>query len=176
MWRFLASERAFIGRELYRRARSTHSKSHPELEVNLARLRREHKPHLQGSRLLASAKTFEACPRVRVELVGQPAGRLPDRARRDEVVEERLRGEVRDLTSRRLENGGIRGDEQHPLELAVLGGEALEERVGVRREANGERTFLGGLSDAVEDDDATGARRRDEARERVDQLAAVGVR
>ena len=55
--------------------------------------------------------------------------------------------------------------------LAVLGGEPLEQRVGVRREAHLERAALGVVADAVEDDDAARALHRDEARERVDELA-----
>ena len=85
-------------------------------------------------------------------------------------------GEVRDLAPGGLEHGHVRADEQHPLALAVLGREPLEQRVGVRREAHRERPALGVVADAVEDDDAARAGRRDEARERVDQLAPVGER
>ena len=55
----------------------------------------------------------------------------------------------------------------------MLGGQPLEQRVGVRRVADGERPDLDLLADAVEDDDAARPGHRDEARELVDELAHV---
>ena len=57
--------------------------------------------------------------------------------------------------------------------VAVLGGEPLEQRVGVRRVAHRERPDRRILADAVEDDDAPRSLHRDEARELVDELADV---
>ena len=57
---------------------------------------------------------------------------------------------------------------------APLGGEPLEHRVGVRREADVERPDVTLLADAVEHDDATRTADGDEAREHVDELVAVG--
>jgi hypothetical protein len=59
--------------------------------------------------------------------------RLAAPGRRNEVAEERLRREVGDLPPGGLEHGHVGADEQHPLLLAVLGREPLEQRVGVRR-------------------------------------------
>ena len=81
-----------------------------------------------------------------------------------------------DLPAGGLDHRAVRGDEQHPLALAVLGGEPLEQRVGMGDEANRERTELGVVAHAVEDDDAARALRRDEARERVRELARIVVR
>ena len=59
---------------------------------------------------------------------------------------------------------------------AVLRRQPLEQRVGVRRVTNRERSALDVLTDAVEDDDAAGATERDETRQRVHELARVVVR
>ena len=55
----------------------------------------------------------------------------------------------------------------------MLGREPLEQRVRVRGVAHLERAARRVLADAVEDDDAARAAHRDEARERVDELARV---
>ena len=55
----------------------------------------------------------------------------------------------------------------------MLGGEPLEQRVGVRRVADLERAERRVLAAAVEDDDAARAALGDEAREPVDELARV---
>ena len=55
----------------------------------------------------------------------------------------------------------------------MLGGQALEHGVGVRREANLERPVLLVRTDAVEDDNAAGAMHRHEAGQQVDELAAI---
>ena len=59
---------------------------------------------------------------------------------------------------------------------AVLDRETLEQRVGVGGVAHLQRAALVVLADSVEDDDAARPAHRDEARERVDQLAHVGER
>ena len=106
-------------------------------------------------------------------LSARPAGGVVAMLGRAEVAEERLRGELRDLAPGGPEHGEVRGDEHHPLAAAVLGREPLEQRVGVGRVAHRERPALGVLADAVEDDDPARALRRDEARERVDELARL---
>ena len=60
------------------------------------------------------------------------------------------------------------------LTPAVLGGEPLEERVGVRRVANLERASADEIAEAVEHDDPAGAANGDVTRERVAQLLRVG--
>ena len=60
------------------------------------------------------------------------------------------------------------------LTVPVAGGEALEQRVGIRCVANGKRADLVLLTDAVEDDDTTRAAHGDEAGELVHELAHIG--
>ena len=59
--------------------------------------------------------------------------------------------------------------------VPVLGGQPLEQRVGVRRVPDRERPDLDLLADAVEDDDPARPVHGDEAGELVGQLAHVGA-
>jgi hypothetical protein len=68
----------------------------------------------------------------------------------------------------------VGGDEADDFGRAVLGGEPLQQGVRVRHVAHGERPELDVRPYAVPDEDASGAVQRDEARERVGQLAPVG--
>src|SRR5712691_7900978 len=108
-------------------------KSRPELEVKLAPNRREHKAYLQRTRLLSSAESFETRARLGVDAIGETGGPLLAVGRGPKLAEERLRGDARDLAARGAQNGRIGRDDHDTLAVAVLGGEALEERVGVRR-------------------------------------------
>jgi hypothetical protein len=58
----------------------------------------------------------------------------------------------------------------------MLGREALDERVGMLGEPDGQLAVRRVVADAVEDHDAAGATRRDEAREPVGQLLPVAKR
>ena len=77
------------------------------------------------------------------------------------------------LLPRRSTDSRVGGHETHSLTVPVLGGQALEHGVGVRREANLERPVLLVRTDAVEDDNAAGAMHRHEAGQQVDELAAI---
>lgn len=55
----------------------------------------------------------------------------------------------------------------------MLGGQTLEQLVGVRGEADGERPDVEILPNAVEDDDAAGTSEGDEARQPVDERGRV---
>ena len=93
-----------------------------------------------------------------------------------EVAEERLRAELAHLLAGRAADGRVGGDETDALSVAVLCREALEERVGVGREAHGERAELGVGATPVEDDDPASPAHGDEVGEPVGQLARVGER
>src|SRR5437764_1156796 len=71
------------------------------------------------------------------------------------------------------EHSAVGRHEQDPLALAELGGEPLEQRIGVGCVSHGKRSELRLLARAVEDDDAARTRLRDERRKRVDKLARV---
>src|SRR5689334_195350 len=106
-------------------------KSHPEVEVNLARSSRKDKAYLQRTRLLASPQPFQTRSRLLVELVGEAAGCCGTLRAGVEVAEEGLRRLLRDQRPRGAAHGAVGRDEQHRLALAVLGCEALEHRIGV---------------------------------------------
>jgi hypothetical protein len=65
-------------------------KSHPEVEVNLARTRKEHKSLLHWTRLLASAEPLQPLPRGRVELPGKAGRSLVAVLDGGQLAEERL--------------------------------------------------------------------------------------
>ena len=66
----------------------------------------------------------------------------------------------------------VGGDDGDTLVEAPVGGEPLDQLVGVRGEAHLERADPAFLASAVEDDDAAGAAERDVTGEPVDQLVA----
>src|SRR5205823_225810 len=88
--------------------------------------------------LLAAAQALEPGGSLRVELVRKPAGDLIAMDGRLEVTQKGLRRELRHLPTGRPEHGGVARHEQHALVLAMLGSEALEQVVGVRRVADRE--------------------------------------
>ena len=88
-----------------------------------------------------------------------------------ELADERLRGDVLDVDPGRRGNGAVAGDEHDVGPAPVLGGEPLEQRVGMGGEANLERPVDDVLPHPVEHDDAPGAALRHEGRERVGELA-----
>ena len=143
----------------------------------------EDKTHLQWTRLYSSCggpptllargagvragseSRRRACPGARRAAACGCVGR--EKSRKN-VCEERFAHLDRPIVPSTARVGG---DEQHMLVPAVLGGEPLEQRVGVRREAHRERPELLVVPGAVEDDDAAHALRGDEAREGVAELA-----
>lgn len=90
------------------------------------------------------------------------------------LAHERVRRDAARLLPRGAAHGKIGGDDPDLLRAAVLGGQALDQRVGGRGEAHLERAVHGIVADAVEDDDAAGTPHGDEAGERVHQLPPVG--
>src|SRR5580765_1311552 len=92
-----------------------------------------------------------------------------------EIYEEGGRRLLLHLPAGRSAHGDIRGDEADDFCGTVFGGEALEHRVRVLRVADFERPVGLVGSGAIEDEEATRALQRDEARELVAQLAQVVV-
>src|SRR3954447_26925193 len=90
-----------------------------------------------------------------------------------EVLQEPLRRTSPRALSRRAPDRLVGGDHPHLLPLAVLGREALDDAVRVRREPHGEVAMHHVVANSVEDHDAASAAQGDEARELVDQLVAV---
>src|SRR5207248_448363 len=138
---------------------------HPEVEVNLAALRRKNNPDLQRSRLLCSTEALEPSAGLLVELVAEASRSCFRLRRRLEVTEEGLGRELRDLPPRGFEHRTIGRHEQHSFTLAMLRCEPLEQRVRIRRVPNFERPEPLVLARAVEHNDASRARVRDERRE-----------
>src|SRR6476619_3561374 len=101
--------------------------------MNLAGSRKEHKPCLRWTRLLASAQLFQARARLVVQLPGEAARRLLGPRRLPQLAGERRVRDLRNLDPRSLLQGGVARDQDDVLATAVLGAEPLEHRVGVRR-------------------------------------------
>src|SRR6266540_956175 len=159
-----------------RRAEWSRAKPHPELEVNLAWATTNYKRFAVDQdrmALLPAPQAFELRPRLVVEPLCELRTGALAMTRRLEVAEERLRAQLAYLLARGPAYGRVRGDEADALQVAMLGREPLDQRVGVRRVAHRERPSLGVLSDAVEHHDAAGTLQRHEAGERVDELAGV---
>ena len=93
-----------------------------------------------------------------------------------EIPQEVLRRDPAGFLSGGSADFTIGGDHPDLLLRAVLGGEALDERVRLRGEANSQLPVGRVLADAVEDDHPTCAAHCDEARQTVDQLLALPER
>src|SRR3954451_24748992 len=123
--------------------------------MNLAGPRKEHKPGLRWTRLLASTQLFQTRTRLLVELPGEAARRLLGAGRLPQLAGERGRGDLRHLDPRSVLQGGVARDQDDVLATTVLGREALEHCVGVRRIAHLERAAADEVAEAVEHDDPT---------------------
>ena len=149
--------------------------------MNLARSVQKRQVHLQRTRVhvrlaaprrsarAARASRRRACRRARAAGARRaPAARGRGGTSASESFATSLPGGA--------EDGRVRGDEQHPLAVAVLGGQPLEQRVGV----GAKRTESGPSSASSPTPSKTttprAPRSGDEARERVDELARVAVR
>ena len=124
-----------------------------------------------------AAQTLEGRTRVLIERVfdlGAPSrswlGALV------EIPQEALRRHPAGFLSGSSTDFTIGGDHPDLLLSSVLGGEALDDRVRLRGEANRQVPVRRVLADAVEDDDAACAAHCDEARQAVDQLLALPER
>jgi hypothetical protein len=93
-----------------------------------------------------------------------------------EILQEVLRRDPAGFLSGGSADFTIGGDHPDLLLCAVLGGEALDERVRLRREANSQVPVGRVFADAVEDDHAACAAHCDEARQAVDQQLALPER
>src|SRR5262245_6845227 len=104
-----------------------------------------------------TAETLEGRTRVLIERVldsGARFRRLPRAV--VEVAQEGLRRHPPRLLPGRAPNGTVRGDHRYLLLRAVLGGEALDQRVRLLREADDELPVGRVLPDPVENDDSPG--------------------
>src|SRR5439155_6600680 len=88
---------------------------------------------------LAAPHSFQRLARLRVEAVADAAGLVLRVLDGFEVAEEGPRRQLLHLLPRRAPNGQVRRDEDDVMAIAVLGREALEERVRVLVEADLER-------------------------------------
>ena len=122
---------------------------------------------------LSATHPFQLLPDGRVDPVADAARLLFAVLDALQCANELAGAQFRNLLAGGSANGDVGGDETHTLPLPVLGGESLEERVRVGREADLEAAVAALLSDAVEDDDAAGSPDRDVARERIDELLTV---
>jgi hypothetical protein len=93
-----------------------------------------------------------------------------------QLDEERPRRTVSYLLTACPPDGRVAGHEQYRLVRAVLGREALQHRVRIRCERDGQRAEPAVRADAVEHDDTARAVHRDEARQEVDELIAIAER
>src|SRR5438034_11681110 len=118
--------------------------------MNVARSRKEHKPYLRWTRLLASTQPFEPRSCLVVELPSKAARPLLDPRGLPELVREGRGGDLGHLHARRVLQRRVARHEHDVLTPAVLGGEPLEERVGVRRVTDLERAAAGELAEAGE--------------------------
>src|SRR5438874_4938870 len=116
-----------------------------------------------------AAQALERGQRLGIEAVAEVARRAVGVGRRHELAEEGLRRELPHLLAGRPAHGGVGRDDGDLLERAVLGREALVQRVRVLGIAHLERPVDGVGAVAVEDEDAAGALRGDPARERSEE-------
>src|SRR3990172_5618571 len=124
--------------------------------------------------LLPAAQALESLAGLGVEAVAELRARLLAVLDGSKLVAHEVRRrDLLHLDSGGAAHGGVGGDEADALARPVLGRESLEQRVGVRRVAHGEPAELALLAGPVEADAPACAARRDEARERVGQLAHV---
>src|SRR6185295_7439862 len=100
--------------------------------MNVARSRKEHKPYLRWTRLLASTQLFQADARLLVQLPGEAPGRLLDARALPELTGERGRRDLRHLDARGVLQRGVTRHQDDVVAPTVLGREPLEHRVGVR--------------------------------------------
>ena len=96
-------------------------------------------------------------------------------ARLLQVGHEGAGGALLHLLAGRAADREVGGDEADDLGRTVLGGQPLEHGIRVRREAHRQRAHLGVDADAVPDEKTARTAHRHERRERVGQLALVGV-
>jgi hypothetical protein len=118
-----------------------------------------------------AAQTLEGRTRVLIERILDLGARFRSLPRVFvEVAQERLRRDSSSLLPRRAANCLVRGDDPDLFLLPVLGGETLDEGVGLLCETDDQIAVGGVLPHSVEDDHAAGAANGHEAREPVDQL------
>ena len=124
-----------------------------------------------------AAETLERRTRVLIERILDLGSRFRRfRASVVELAQEGLRRNPACFLSSRSTDLPVGGDDPDLLARAMLGGEALDERVGLLGEADGQVAVGRVLTDSVEDDDAARAAHRHEAGQPVDQLLALTKR
>src|SRR5689334_11489476 len=101
--------------------------------MNLAGSRKEHKPCLRWTRLLASTKLLEPGARLVVELPGEPTRTLLDMRGLPELAREGGGRDFRHFDARCVLECRVARHEDDVLPPPVLGSEALEHRVRIRR-------------------------------------------
>jgi hypothetical protein len=122
---------------------------------------------------LASAQSFKALSRFFVHAISDSVSAHFIVDGLVESREEVLRAPLLHLLPRGAANGRIGGDEADGLARSVLRRQPLEERVGMLRVTDLEWPVHLLLPVAVEDDYAPGAVQRDEARQAIDEFAAI---
>ena len=124
---------------------------------------------------VAAAEPLEPLTRLGVEAVGDAGAVRFLVARLLQVRHEGAGRALLHLLAGRAADSEVGGDEADDLGRTVLGGQPFKHRVRVRREAHGERPHLRVDPDAVPDEKTARTAHRHERRERVGQLALVGV-
>lgn len=120
-----------------------------------------------------SPQALEPLPGLGVDAIADPARLALPVLDSFESRRELTRADLRHLLPRRSPDGGVRRDQADALTVPVLGGEAFEQRVRVRREAHFEGAVPLIRPDPVEDDYASRSPNGDVAGEVVDELLAL---
>src|SRR5438105_1628654 len=176
-WSFWGERGAWAGRAGIapsRGWRAETSNSHPEVEDQDSKVPSKLQGVCEFCRLTGPApatQLFQPCAGLLVKPVGQPVRGLRGLLGLGQLVGEAGGADLHDLVAGGAAYGRVGGDEAHRLGAAVLGGEPLQERVGMRRVADLERADRLVCAGPVEDDDTAGALERHEAREAVDEFA-----
>ncbi len=128
----------------------------------------------RGLLVLGPAKTLELLAGLLVESIADATAGSPlfplSMSRRLEVDEEEPGRKRAYFLAGHPADGVVRRDDADELVDPVRGGEPLEQIVGMRGVAHGQRTDLTVLTRPVEDRDSARAPLRNEARENVDEI------
>src|SRR5215213_6217561 len=124
---------------------------------------------------LAATEPLEPRARLGIQRVREPRALLLLVPRLLQVGEEGSGRALLHLLPGRTEDREVGRDQADDLAVAVLSGEALEQRVRVQSVPDRERPQLGIAAGSVPDEEAPRTTHGDEGGERVRQLALVGV-
>lgn len=119
---------------------------------------------------IRAPETLQALSSLWIQLIADPARLVFPVLHGVEARGELPRADLRHLLPRGASHGRVGGDQADPLPIPMLGGKALEQRIGIACEPHLEGTEARVRPDPVEDHDAARTADGDEARERIDQL------